>query len=80
MHAENSEVLPDGLVAVAVMTSPTEAAVGSVRLKVAFPLALVVVDPEPRNVRPSPFPEASHDALEKNSRVNVVLTVLFRVP
>src|ERR1051325_11519960 len=52
----------------------------------ALPLASVVTVVRPRNVCPSPNPEASHvvalatNSLEKNSTVKVVLGVLLRFP
>ena len=46
----------------------------------ALPDAFVVTDAAPMNVLPSPFPDASHAAFEKNSRRNVVVAVLFNVP
>ena len=45
---ENSEVLPLGSVAVAVMYSPADTAAASVTLKTALPLPLVSTDVEPR--------------------------------
>jgi hypothetical protein len=63
-HAENSEVLPSGFVDVAVIDSPGKAEAASVKLNAAFPAPFVVVVAEPRNVRPSPFPDRSHDELE----------------
>ena len=53
-QAENSDVLPLGSVAVAVMNRLTISAGETVTLKVALPLALVVVFAAPRNVSPSP--------------------------
>ena len=80
MHAENSEVLFVGSVAVATTTLPAGTLTGSVTLIVAFPLPSVVTLLEPRNAVPSPLPEASQAAFEKNSILNAVLAVLFRVP
>ena len=45
---ENSDVLPAGSVAVAVTTSPPMLAAGRVKSKLAFPLASVNTEPEPR--------------------------------
>ena len=73
-------MFPSGLVAVAVMDSPEEAEAASVTLNAAFPLPFVVAVAEPRNVCPSPLPDASHDELEKKSSVNVVLGLLLSVP
>ena len=63
-HAENSEVFPCEFVAVAVMDWPGEADPATVTLNVALPFAAVVVVAEPRNVCPSPLPDASQDAFE----------------
>ena len=72
-QAENSEVLPEGSVAVAVTkTSPGGKANGGSGPKVALGVPLpaqtpVVTFVEPRKVFPSPLPEGSQFALEKNS-------------
>ena len=63
-HAENSEVLPAGSVAVAVMFSPGATAFVMVASKVALPAALVVTVAEPTKVSPSPLPEASQVLFE----------------
>src|SRR5687767_2146215 len=47
VHAENSEVLPCGFVAVAVMTSPARRG-ATPNAKLPLPAASVVTDPEPR--------------------------------
>ena len=53
-QAENSDVLPLGSVAVAVMTLPTVAAASPTALKLALPLPFVVVWIVPRYSCPSP--------------------------
>ena len=53
---------------------------GMLAVKLALPVPSVVTDIEPRRVCPSPFPDPSHAAFEKNSRRNVVFALLFRVP
>ena len=66
-HAENSEVLPTGSVAVAVMNGP-RAADGSDRDERG--VASGVRDPSrriPRKRWPGPLPDASHRIVEKNS-------------
>ena len=73
-------MFPCGLVAVAVMESPGETEATSVTLNVALPLPFVVAVAEPRNICPSPLPDASHDELEKKSSVKVVLALLLSVP
>src|SRR5688500_5658084 len=78
-QAENSEVLPFGSVAVAVTTSPGLVAAASVGLKLTSPPASVITEVEPRNVRPSPWLEVSHDGFEKNSSSKVVDGVEFSV-
>jgi hypothetical protein len=80
MHAENSEVLFVGSVAVATTKLPAGTLTGSVTFIVALPLASDVTLLKPRNVVPSPLPEASQTGLEKNSILNAVLAVLLRVP
>ena len=45
-----------------------------------FPLVLVVTDVDPINCCPSPLPDASQAAFEKNSRRKVVSAVLLSVP
>ena len=54
MHAENSEVLPSGLVAVAVMTRSAGTDTPKVALKFTSPLLSVVTVVEPIYVSPSP--------------------------
>lgn len=76
----NSEVLPFGSVAVAVMKLPEGIAIGKVTAKLATQPPFVVTVAEPMSISPSPKPEGSQAALEKNSIVNVMLGVLFSVP
>ena len=76
----NSEVLPFGSVAVAVMKLPEGIAIGKVTAKLARQPPFVVTVAEPMSISPSPKPEGSQAALEKNSIVNVMLGVLFSVP
>src|SRR5437868_5711756 len=72
-QVENSEVLPLGSVAVAVMNWPTATATGRVTLNGSavglktsqVPSVVTVV--EPIKVCPSPWPEPSHAALAKSS-------------
>ena len=77
---ENSDVLPAGSVAVAEMTWPTGTTVEELATKLAFPLASVVTETEPRYVWPWPCPEGSATGLANNSMRNVVLGVLCNVP
>jgi hypothetical protein len=85
MHCENSEVsiglpAPSSLVAVAVAKSSP---VGSGKLtgpKVIVQSAPVVTTVEPRKCCPSPKPLGSHCPFEKNSRRNIVLGTLSKVP
>ena len=79
-QAENSEVLPAALVAVAVANRPGLTVAKAVGPKAASPNASVMTSNEPMKVSPSPDPEPSHAALTKNSRRNVVLGVLLSVP
>ena len=70
MHAENSDVSPvDMSLAVAVALAPTNTAAGIVAENVPCPEPSVVAEVEPRNWAPSPYPEASHPVLAKNSTV-----------
>src|SRR5687767_4014974 len=64
-QAENSDVLFDGSVVVAVTNSPCAVAAPTVALIAALPLPSVFTVADPRNVRPSPLPDASHVAFEK---------------
>jgi hypothetical protein len=79
-HWANSEVLPFGSVAVAVMKLPGGIAMGKVTAKLARQLPSVVTVAEPMNVSPSPKPEGSQAPFEKNSIVNVTLGALSSVP
>ena len=80
LHAENSEVLLFGSVAVAVTTWPDCTVTGKVTLIVALQLASVGMSLKPMKVCPSPLPNGSHCTLSKNSTRNVVLGVLFKLP
>jgi hypothetical protein len=80
MHAENSEVLPCGSVAVAVTASPKAGTVATMTFIAATPPAPVVTFAEPRKVRPSPCPAGSQLVLEKNSIVKVVEGTLVSDP
>src|ERR671917_399873 len=73
LGAENSEVLPPGLVAVAVMVRPKATFWAGEKAKVALPEASVVTDLRPMNFLPSSVPEG----LEKNCTTKVLLGVLF---
>ena len=77
---ENSEVLLAGSVAVAVITCPAAVTPGRIARKRTFPPRFVVTAVEPRRVFPSPCPDGSQEAFEKNCNVKVVLGVLFRLP
>ena len=85
MHWENSEVSigfpePSSLVAVAVATvSPVGSGNGR-GPKLIVQSAPVVTTLKPRKCCPSPNPLGSHDGLEKNSRRNIVLATLSKVP
>ena len=70
-HWANSEVLPFGSVAAAVMKLPEGIAIGKVTAKLARQLPSVVTVAEPMNVSPSPKPEGSQAPFEKNSILNV---------
>src|SRR6185503_15868721 len=59
LHAENSEVLLPGSVAVAVTTVPAVSETGRLTLIGAFPPPSVITFVKPMNVCPSPLPEAS---------------------
>ena len=77
-HLENSEVLPEGSVAVIVtgrLNWP-----GNEKLMMALPAASVWMVRVPINCWPSPKPESSQSELEKNCSVKVVLGVLLKVP
>ena len=80
LHAENSEVLLLGSVAVAVITCPDCTVTGKVTLIVAVQLAAVGMSAEPMKVCPSPLANGSHCGLSKNSTRKVVLGALFRLP
>ena len=65
MHGENSEVLPAGSVAIAVMNfPPIDASSGKV-VELTWPLAFVVTGGAAKmNFSPSPLPEGSQVELE----------------
>jgi hypothetical protein len=63
-QGENSEVLPVGSVAVAVMTLPAGTGNDELKLIVALPLASVVTFVVSKKLPPSPFPEESHAPFE----------------
>src|SRR5262245_12133839 len=72
LATENSDVLFDESVAVAVTHCPTlEIGTESARLNVALPDAFVVTCCAPSQVRPSPLPEGSANELPYRSTVNV---------
>jgi hypothetical protein len=79
-QAENSDVLFEGSVAVATTALPSVTPKGSDALIAALPLPSVVTLEKPIRVVPSPFPEPSQAALEKNSIRNVLFAVLLSVP
>ena len=66
-QAENYEVFPSGSVAVVVKTRPVIEDVGTVKIKVASPFALVVALVAATKNCPSPKPNASHWLFEKSS-------------
>ena len=51
----------------------------TIALPVALPLASVAISALPRYVWPSPLPLAEQVGDEKNSRLKIVLAVLFRL-
>ena len=67
-------MLPLGSVAVIAMNSAVTAKVTE---NVASPLPSIVTVVEPRTTWPSPNPDESRAAFEKNSIVNAVFAVLF---
>ena len=76
-HTENSEVLPEGSVAVAVTGVKVPP---KVTLMSPLPLPSVVTARVPMSCCPSPNPAALHDALEKNCKVKFVFGVLLSEP
>jgi hypothetical protein len=60
----------DRRLAVAVSFAPTATEAGNACENVACPALLVVNGVEPMNTAPSPYPDGSHEGLEKNSIVN----------
>lgn len=80
IHAENSDVLLFGSVAVAVTTFPAPTGVSSVALICAMQSAPVVTSVAPRKTAPSPLPEVSQTGLAKNSTRYVEFATESRVP
>src|SRR6476619_29213 len=78
-HAENSDVLPDRSVAVAVMYRPT-GALNAVVENDAFPDGSVVAVSYPRYCSPSPKPDGSHAVLLNRSTPKTAVDALFNVP
>src|SRR5436190_13144969 len=78
-HAENSDVLFAGSVAVDVITLWP---LGTAKLtpKLALPKKSVATMVKPMKVWPSPLPEGSQAALAKNSTRKFVIAVLLSVP
>ena len=76
-HAENSDVLLDASVAVAVTISAGDVWRNGI---VALPAPSVVTDVDPRKVCPSPFPDGSQAVFPKNWMTNDAFAVLFSVP
>src|SRR6476660_3289587 len=76
-HAENSDVLFAGSVAVAVMNPPPGVWNSG---NDALPLPSVVTLTNPRKFWPSPVPDESHVVLLNSSTRNVVPAVLLSVP
>src|SRR5437762_2558309 len=67
MQLENSEVLPKGSVAVAVMPRPVAITCGIITLKPARPLPSLLTSSDAKNSSPCPSPFCSHVLFEKNS-------------
>src|SRR5438132_9301841 len=80
--AENSEVLPFGSVAVAVMSCPSDRSTVGVKAMVALPVKSVSTLTEPMKVWPSGRPPAGSGLLRKNSIRKFVLgeTLCVSVP
>jgi hypothetical protein len=80
-QCENSDVLFEGSVAVAVIELPTGTGTGKLtEIAASQPAAGVVTLVKPMKTWPSPFPEPSHKLFEKNSILKVVFCVLFKFP
>src|SRR5438876_356456 len=79
-HAENSDVLLPGSVAVEVMTDWPLGTSNANGPNLALPAPLVVTLATPIYDWPSSKPLVSHASLAKNSRWNAVLAVLLSVP
>src|SRR5436189_130003 len=80
LKVANSEVLLFGSVAVAVIIGPVTNALGIEKAKFALQEASVVALVKPRKVWPSPLPDGSQAEFAKNSILNCVFAVLFKVP
>jgi hypothetical protein len=63
-HGENSEVLPEASVAVAVMKVPGATPTGKEAPELSVPLLSVLAARVPMSVSPSPLPEASQFEFE----------------
>ena len=66
-HAENSEVLPLGSVAVATTRLPLGASSPKPSIKLTLPVLSVVTLVRPKKRSPSPCPDTSHALVLKNS-------------
>src|ERR1700752_3871241 len=62
------------------MNRPAGTVTGRLTLMGATQAASVVTTGEPKNISPSPLPDASHPAFEKNSILYCMLAVLLRLP
>src|SRR5439155_17106651 len=81
VHAESSEVLSSGAIAVAVRTVPAASGWAKLTVKLASPSASVMtLSLAPTKVWPSPLPEGSHASLAKTSTRKVVFGVELSVP
>src|SRR2546430_1105643 len=81
LQTENSEVsFLLRSVAVAVTNSPTPVGALKLEVKLMMPVAGVITTDDPRKRSPSPWLEASHDELAKNSMRYCVLAWLFSDP
>ena len=78
-HAENSDVVPNASVDVAVIVLPTTRP-WAVKLNDTLPVPSVVTEVDQRKTAPSPFPLALQAVFEKNSIANVALAGPFNVP
>ena len=81
VHAESSEVLSSGAIAVALRTVPAASGWANVTVKPASPLASVItLSLAPAKVWPSPFPDGSQASLANTSTRKVVFGVELSVP